>query len=305
MSRLLLSLFSVLLAAPAAAGDLASFQLSTRWYPDSRLPCSSVPAPLVDAWANMSPAPIYIRSVHATLSTPPGMNSDTGLNVDLFHDPRYGGQVPLYHESVDHYAEPDSPSSLPPYEFAPDYVIVRPGEYLQLHVGCALQPGNRATPAWLTVTVTIFYTTERPSGGGDLLWGWLDTDPMILPCGTGAARQWVNEWGVPIGLRLLHVWPGISGGATVRARAEVWAERPIRETQIIRPLWYADDPVGRDRLLRHVWDRYAEPSGGHGQVVTFRADRVVLLPGERLSFEVACEGLGYHQQNLLFFYTVG
>lgn len=295
----------LLLASPAWAGDLASFQLSTRWYPNGQMPCSQVPAPLVDAFANVSNAPIYIRSIHATLSTPPGMNSDTGLNVDLFHDPRYGGQVPLYHESVDHYAEPDSPSSLPPYEFAPDYVILRPGEYVQLHVGCALQPGNRATPAWLSVTVTVFYTLEPPTGS-DLLWGWLDTDPMILPCDAGSvvSREWVNRWGVPIGLRLLHAWPGISGGSQVRATAEVWSNRPIREARTTRPQW--GEPQGpKDRLLRQVWDRYAEPSGSHSAVVTFRGDRVVLQPGESISFDVSCRGVGFHQQNLLFFYAVG
>lgn len=107
----------------------------------------------MQTWQNESEQALYIRRAEVWM----GMYRH-GISDFYFHLAREERWSALGHTNWDHYAEPTAPQHSAIYSYAPDAVVLYPGETLGLRYGCS----NMENDPVGHIIVTIWYFEETP-----------------------------------------------------------------------------------------------------------------------------------------------
>lgn len=144
-----LALFLLLPLLSAQAADLKSVFVSS----GGVFPCDGVHRGVY--WANSTGQDIYLKKIRAWQGLGLGTIADVGFTVYASHIGEAEPQV-LLNSAWDHYAEPTGQHGVE-ISYAPDYVRLRPDEWLTFVFGCNVL---RGTSFGFESNWTIYYTKE-------------------------------------------------------------------------------------------------------------------------------------------------
>jgi hypothetical protein len=145
-------LFVLWLAWPVEAANLKSTILQT-----GNQPCDAVQRDWY--WNNATGGNAYLRKLWLWQGVDRGAIVDLNATIYASHPPYDPVPQVLLAHAWDHYAEPTGPHHVE-ISFAPDYILMRAGEWVTLRTSCA-NVGKVGAPRH-GQTLVIYFTTEVP-----------------------------------------------------------------------------------------------------------------------------------------------